>query len=36
MTAFPLTIVTPDGVQFDGQAEQLIVRTVSGDMGVLA
>lgn len=36
MTAFPLKIVTPDGLQFDGQAEELIVRTTSGDMGVLA
>ena len=36
MTSFPLQIVTPDGMQFDGQAEELIVRTVSGDMGILA
>ena len=36
MTSFPLTIVTPDGVQFKGEAEELIVRTLSGDMGVLA
>lgn len=36
MTAFPLKIVTPDGLIFDGQAEELIVRTVSGDMGILA
>lgn len=36
MTAFPLKIVTPDGLAFDGQAEELIVRTVSGDMGILA
>ena len=36
MTAFPLKIVTPDGLLYDGQAEELIVRTVSGDMGVLA
>ena len=36
MTSFPLKIVTPDGVQFDGQAEELIVRTVGGDMGILA
>lgn len=36
MTAFPLKIVTPDGLVFDGQAEELIVRTVSGDMGILA
>lgn len=36
MTAFPLKIVTPDGLEFDGQAEKLIVRTTSGDLGVLA
>ena len=36
MTAFQLKIVTPDGVRFEGQAEELIVRTVSGDVGILA
>ena len=36
MNSFSLKIVTPDGVQFDGMAEELIVRTTSGDMGVLA
>ena len=36
MNTFSLTIVTPDGLQFEGQAEELIVRTVSGDMGILA
>ncbi len=36
MTPFPLKIVTPDGVQFDGQAEELIVRSTSGDLGILA
>lgn len=36
MTAFDLKIVTPDGVRFEGQAEELIVRTVSGDVGILA
>ena len=36
MTPFPLKIVTPDGVQFEGQAEELIVRTTTGDMGFLA
>ena len=36
MKPFPLKIVTPDGLQFDGQAEELIVRTISGDMGILA
>ena len=36
MTGFPLKIVTPDGLQFAGQAEELIVRTTSGDLGILA
>ena len=36
MTAFQLKIVTPDGVRFEGQAEELIVRTTSGDVGILA
>ena len=36
MNTFSLTIVTPDGLQYEGQAEELIVRTVSGDLGILA
>ena len=36
MKAFPLKIVTPDGVRFDGMAEELIVRATTGDMGFLA
>ena len=36
MTGFPLKIVTPDGLQFDGQAEELVVRTTTGDMGIQA
>ena len=36
MTPFALKIVTPDGLKFDGQAEELIVRTTSGDLGFLA
>ena len=36
MNSFPLKIVTPDGLQYDGQAEELIVRTTSGDIGILA
>lgn len=36
MTPFPLKIVTLDGLIYDGTAEQISVRTVSGDMGVLA
>ena len=36
MNAFRLKIITPDGVQFDGTAEQLTVRTTTGDVGILA
>ena len=36
MNSFPLKIVTPDGLVFDGQAEELIVRTTTGDIGILA
>lgn len=36
MNAFPLKIVTPDGVQFDGMAQELVVRTTAGDVGILA
>ena len=36
MTEFPLKIVTPDGVCFDGPAEELVVRSVTGDVAVLA
>ena len=36
MTPFSLKVVTPDGLEFEGQVEELVVRTTSGDMGVLA
>ena len=36
MNSFRLKIVTPDGLIFDGMAEELIVRTITGDMGILA
>ncbi len=36
MTPFNLKIVTPDGLFYDGQAEQLIVRTATGDIGIMA
>ena len=36
MTEFPLKIVTPDGVCFDGEAEELVVRSVGGDVAILA
>ena len=36
MTAFPVKIVTPDGLRYDGTAEEIIVRTTTGDLGILA
>ena len=36
MTPFALKIVTPDGLAYDGQAEELIIRATTGDMGILA
>ncbi len=36
MTSFNLKIVTPDGLIYDGQAEQLFVRTTGGDVGIMA
>ena len=36
MNDFPLKIVTPDGVAYDGTAQALTLRTASGDMGILA
>lgn len=36
MTPFKLKIVTPDGLIFDGEAEKLIVRTIGGDVAILA
>lgn len=36
MNSFPLKIVTPDGLQFDGQAEEVVVRTTTGDIGIMA
>lgn len=36
MSSFPLKIVTPDGLLFDGEAEKVIVRAITGDIAVLA
>ena len=36
MTSFPLKIVTPDGLIYDGTAEMVKVRTTEGDMAVMA
>ena len=36
MSNFPLKIVTPDGLIFDGEAEKISMRTVGGDVCILA
>ena len=36
MMPFKLKIVTADGLFYDGEAEQLNVRTATGDIGILA
>ena len=36
MAVYHLQIVTPDRMVFDGRAERLIVRTVGGDVCILA
>ena len=36
MTPFSLRIVTPDGVKYDGQAMEIVVRTTTGDIGIMA
>jgi len=34
-STFHLQIVTPDGLKFDGQVENIVVRTTEGDVGIL-
>lgn len=36
MATFPLKIVCPEGVKFEGQVQQITVRTTTGEMGILA
>ena len=36
MNEFYLRIVTPDGVCFDGPAQRVVVRTIAGDVGIMA
>ena len=36
MSLFPLKIVTPDGLKYDGMAQELIVRAITGDYGIMA
>ncbi|MCH5206862.1 MAG: ATP synthase F1 subunit epsilon [Oscillospiraceae bacterium] len=35
MTPFKLQIITPEKTVFDGETEQIIVRTTVGDVGIL-
>ncbi len=36
MTSFPLQIVTPGGQAYDGMAQKLFCRTITGDVAILA
>ena len=36
MTGFSLRIVTPDGLEYEGLAEEVVVRTTTGDVGIQA
>ena len=36
MAEFNLRVVTPDGVFFDGLCKMIVVRTASGDVGIMA
>ncbi len=36
MKTFPLKIGTPDGLLFDGEAERIICRAITGDLAILA
>lgn len=36
MSTFPLQIITPERVFFDGEVQRVIVRTTEGDTGILA
>ena len=36
MTTFHLTVVTPDGCAFEGQAERIVCRAIDGDLAILA
>ena len=36
MATFPLKIVCPEGIKFQGEIQQLNVRTTTGELGILA
>lgn len=35
MRSFPLKIITPSGVQYDGETQRAVFRTTEGDVGIL-
>ena len=36
MRTFPLQIGTPDGLLFQGEAERVVCRSITGDLAILA
>ena len=36
MNTYHLSVVTPDGVEFEGEVESLLLRTTDGDVEILA
>lgn len=36
MKTFPLRIGTPDGLLFEGEAERIVCRSITGDLAILA
>ncbi len=36
MSTFFLSVVTPDGIFFEGQVRRVVVRTRTGDVGIMA
>ncbi|MDO5134948.1 MAG: ATP synthase F1 subunit epsilon [Eubacteriales bacterium] len=36
MRNFPLKIATPDGVLFEGEAQRVVCRSITGDLAILA
>ena len=36
MKTFPLRIGTPDGLLFQGEVERIVVRSITGDLAILA
>lgn len=36
MRTFPLRIGTPDGLMYEGEAERVVARSITGDLAILA